>query len=67
MGLLDGVRRFFSGIASGDIYAMYIYVRCQRCGEMILRLLQVVRGLNPRGFTGWHSRTSRRPVLTHAP
>ncbi len=35
MGLLDGLRSFFSDVSSGEVYVIYIYVRCQRCGEVI--------------------------------
>ncbi|MCL4534165.1 MAG: hypothetical protein M1370_03270 [Bacteroidetes bacterium] len=35
MGFLDGLRSLFTGLSSGDMYAMYIYVRCQRCGEKV--------------------------------
>ncbi len=35
MGLLDGLRSFFSGLSSGEMYVMYIYVRCRRCREKI--------------------------------
>ncbi len=35
MGILDGFRSFFHNISSGEMYVMYIYVRCQRCGERI--------------------------------
>jgi hypothetical protein len=35
MGLFDGIKSFFSGISSGEMYVMYIYVQCRRCGEII--------------------------------
>ncbi|HEX2987160.1 MAG TPA: hypothetical protein VHS06_03210 [Chloroflexota bacterium] len=35
MGLLDRVRSFFSDVSSGEVYVMYIYIRCKRCGEPI--------------------------------
>jgi hypothetical protein len=35
MGLLDGLRQWFVGATGEDRYAMYIYVRCQKCGEKV--------------------------------
>jgi hypothetical protein len=35
VGLLDGIKSFFAGISSGEMYVMYIYVRCRRCGEIV--------------------------------
>lgn len=46
MGFLDSFKSIFSGSSSGQNEGYYIYVRCQRCGELIKARLNLMNDLS---------------------
>ncbi len=56
MGFLDSLKSVFSASDNYEADGYWIYVRCNRCGEVIKTRLDLRNNLNPRDEGGYIAR-----------
>jgi len=56
MSFLDGLKSLFSGSGGQRDEGYWIYVRCNRCGEVIKTRLDLLNNLTPRDEGGYIAR-----------